>query len=206
MSSVPLSHSARPALLILVVLTAGCGVQPTTSTTGQVSAAPADKQQLIAYGESRQYWTRFGAADRQLIDGKILATAEPEVNSFKLTKEELASGRIIGRFHKAPGGELRRFGLLDADTLSYWTVSMEDGRYMGRFVSESFDTTYAITVDWHDVPIKGAPASEPNLPWGQSIAQWRFTIPPGGGTPFALVEGSGSAWMTCSAFGCCRTN
>lgn len=203
----PASVGRSLCVVVALGLVSACGVQPTSASGSQVSAAPADHKQLLTYGQGLQFWSRLGAADRQLIDQKVFVTIEPEVGSYKLTQQELASGRIVAQFRKAPGGEVRRFGLLDADTLSYWGVSQQDGRYYGRFTSESFDTSYAIEIDWHDSTSKAGPSGEPNLPWGQSIGQWRFDPITGGGTPYSLLEDTGgSGWATCTPWGCCRTH
>jgi hypothetical protein len=183
-----------------------CSNQPTATSGGRVAAAPADQQQLLAYAQNQQFWTRLGAADRAIIDDNVDVIIEPEANNFKLTRQELSAGRIVARFIKTSGGEVRRLGLLDKDTVSYWTVSQQGNDYVGRFVSASFDTSYAIAIDWHDSTSKGLVPSEPNLPWTMSIAQWRFDIPAGGGTPFALVADKGTGWATCTAWGCCRTH
>ncbi len=182
-----------------------CSNQP-TATSGGRAAAPADQQQLLAYAQNQQFWTRLGAADRAIIDDSVDVIIEPEASNFKLTRQELAAGRIVARFIKTGGGEVRRLGLLDKDTVSYWTVSQQGNDYVGRFVSASFDTSYAITIDWHDSTSKGLAPSEPNLPWTMSIAQWRFDPETGGGTPFPLVASKGTGWATCTAWGCCRTH
>jgi hypothetical protein len=187
-------------------LLSACSSQPTSTAGGQASAAPVDQRQLLTYAQSQKFWIRLGAADRALIDDKVNVIIEPEANSYKLTREELDAGRIVARFHKDAGGEVRRLGLTEKDTVSYWTVSQQNGEYIGRFVSESFDTSYAIQIDWHDSTAKALIASEPNLPWTQAIAQWRFNVPAAGGTPFPLLAESGTGWATCTAWGCCRTN
>jgi hypothetical protein len=204
MSSVWANRFA-PVIVALVLLNA-CGRQPTTTAGVQVAAAPADQRQLLTYAQNQHFWSRLGAADRGVIDGKVDVVIEPEANSYKLTRQELAAGRIVAKFHKLGDGEVRRLGLTEKDTLSYWTVSQQNGEYIGRFVSESFDTSYAIEIEWHDSTAKAITASEPNLAWTQSIAQWRFEVLPGGGTPFPLLETSGTGWATCTAWGCCRTH
>jgi hypothetical protein len=161
-----------------------CSSQPTATSGGQVAAcAGRISSNCSRYAQNQQFWSRLGAADRALIDDKVDVIIEPEANSYKLTRQELAAGRIVARFHKSGGGEVRRLGLTEKDTVSYWTVSQQNGVYIGRFVSESFDTSYAIDIDWHDSTAKAITASEPNLAWTQSIAQWRFDVLPGGGTP-----------------------
>ena len=193
-------------VVVAIGLMSACSNQPTATSGGQVAPAPADQRQLLTYAQSQQFWSRLGAADRALIDDKVDVIIEPEANSYKLTRQELAAGRIVARFLKSGGGEVRRLGLTEKDTVSFWTVSQQNGVYIGRFVSESFDTSYAIDIDWHDSTAKAATAMEPNLAWTQSIAQWRFDVLPGGGTPFALLADKGTGWATCTAWGCCRTH
>lgn len=197
----------RIALVVaLLGLMGACSVQPSATSRGQVAAAPADQKQLLSYAQNQQFWSRLGAADRAVIDGKVDVVIEPESNAYKLTRQELAAGRIVAKFHKLGGGEVRRLGLTEKDTVSYWTVSQQNGEYIGRFVSESFDTNYAIEIEWHDSTAKAPMASEPNLAWTQSIAQWRFDVLPGGGTPYPLLADQGTGWATCTAWGCCRTH
>lgn len=198
------TNRVTPVVAVLGLLSA-CS-QPTATSRGQVAAAPADQRQLLSYAQNQQFWSRLGAADRALIDDSVDIIIEPEANSYKLTRQELAAGRIVAKFHKSGAGEVRRLGLTEKDTVSYWTVSQQNGVYVGRFVSESFDTSYAIEIDWHDSTAKAITASEPNLAWTQSIAQWRFDVLPGGGTPFPLLADKGTGWATCTAWGCCRTH
>ena len=202
----PVRANRVARVVVAIGLMSACTCQPSATPGGRLAAAPADQQQLLTYAQNQQFWGRLGAADRALIDEKVNIIIEPEANGYKLTRQELAAGRIVARFHKSPGGEVRRLGLTEKDTVSYWTVSQQNGAYIGRFVSESFDTSYAIEIEWHDSTAKALTASEPNLPWTQSIAQWRFDVPAGGGTPFPLLAESGTGWATCTAWGCCRTH
>src|SRR4029078_3419476 len=131
-----------------IVVMSACTNQPTATSGGQVAPAPADQRQLLTYAQSQQFWSRLGAADRAVIDDKVYAIIEPEASSYKLTRQELAAGRIVARFLKSGGGEVRRLGLTEKDTVSYWTVSQQNGVYGGRFVSESFETRHSSERDW----------------------------------------------------------
>src|SRR5262245_44497678 len=114
-------------------LVSACNVQPTPTSRGQVAAAPADQKQLLSYAQNQQFLSRLGAADRAVIDDKVDVVIEPEANSYKLTRQELAAGRIVAKFHKLGPGEVRRLGLTDKDTVSYWTVWQQSGAEMRRF-------------------------------------------------------------------------
>src|SRR4029450_45883 len=93
-------------VLAALGLMSACSVQPTATSGGRVAAAPADQQQLLSYAQNQQFWSRLGAADRALIDGKVDVIIEPEANSYKLTRQELAAGRIVAKFPKSAGGEV----------------------------------------------------------------------------------------------------
>jgi hypothetical protein len=165
-----------------------------------------------------EYRSRLGAADLQYIDDGVLTAIEPQVGASKISEQELKDGRIVARFHKETGGSLPRYGLTSKDTVSYWLVYERDGQFYGRFFSDFADTTYRISVDWHDGRPGGHDGEDEklreNLGWQQAIAQWRIAAPyiqggpvrKGGVNAVPVLAQAGSAWVTCSQFGCCKTD
>ncbi len=208
------------AVLLAGLLGAGgCGYPPPTPPLpDRARAATADRQTLLRYGGALEFRSRLGAADVQYLDDGVLAGIEPQVGAYKISEEALAEGRIVARFRKGSGGSLPRFALLTQDTVSYWLVYRKDGEYYGRFISESSDTTYRISVDWHDGRPGGHLGEDEqlshNLSWKQSIAQWRLAAPyiqsgparKGGQNSVPVVAGSHTGWVTCTLFGCCKTD
>jgi hypothetical protein len=209
-------------MLLLVTLAGGGGCSgyppPTPALPGRTPADQADRKLLLRYGQELEYRTRLGAADLQYVDDGVLVAIEPQVGAAKISEAELEDGRIVARFHKGSGGSLPRFALTTEDTVSYWLVYRKNGQYYGRFFSAGSDTTYRITVDWHDGRPGGHEGEDEmlrhNLGWKQAIAQWRIGAPyiqggparKGGVNAVPVVAKLGAAWVTCSAFGCCKTD
>lgn len=184
-------------------------------------SGPLTKEQVQKLGDSRTYRTRLGASARQLLAADpgstsrkvIVVQINPDTGSYALTPEQIASGAIIGHFQKLSGGSIRRFGLGAKDTASYWYVFQDkSGDFMGRFVSESMDTTYKIQFELHSKPESGMGQL---LEWKQAIAQFEYLgpldapsserKPRGDGAPAAVAEegGGGAVWISCSKLGCC---
>jgi hypothetical protein len=178
------------------------------------------KGDVIAQGLKEKYRTRLGAAARQILaadkgstsEGVLVVQIEPDTGSYSLTREQLDAGTIVGRFKKYSAGSLRRFGLGAKDNESYWYVFRSGADYLGRFVSESMDTTYIIQVEEH---MKAEAGLEEIIPWKQAIAQFEYLGPLGGDlrkghgdaepAALAIMEGGGSSvWISCMALGCCK--
>jgi hypothetical protein len=176
-------------------------------------------QRVLEFARKLPYRTRLGAAAQQILTADnqapdangVVVRLEPELNSFLLTQKQLDDGSIVGRFRKLSGGAIRRFALGSEDRESFWIVYRQGERYVGRFISASMDTSYTIVFDHHLEPEEGL---NQNLPWAQAIAQFEYlTTGPGpdqkrrgdGALPL-LVEGGGTAWVSCTANGCCRVN
>lgn len=182
---------------------------------------PLTKAQVLKLGDSRTYRTRLGASARQILapdagsTGRavIVIQVNPDTASYALAPDQIAAGAVIGRFQKLSNGSLRRFGLGSKDTSSYWYVYQDKkGDFMGRFVSESMDTTYRIDYEVHTKPEDGMSEL---VDWKQAISQFEYLGPlnaPGNerkpkGDAFPLLpaeEGGGaSVWITCGKQGCC---
>ena len=216
-----LTAASRPVgglpgfVLTATLALSACAYPPATAPIpGGSPPATTDRGTLFGYGQALEFRTRLGAADVQYVDESILAAIEPQVGSYKISRADLAEGRIVARFRKAASGSLRRFALLAGDTVSYWLVYQQGDDYYGRFISASFDTTYQIAVDWHTDDASEMLAH--NLEWEQAIAQWRVAAPWITGGP-ARRGGVNSAvvpvvargtvgWVTCTAYGCCKTD
>lgn len=175
-----------------------------------------EKSKVLSYAKTAvPYRTRLGAAARQILTGDeehdVIIKLDPELNSYRLTQKELDEGAVVGRFHKESPGALRRFALAESDSESYWVVYRKGDDYMGRFVSNSMDTTYQIHVEVHKEAEGGL---KDNLPWAQAIAQFEYlgttnvrSKGKGDGVElFSLEGGGGTGWVSCMALGCCRTN
>lgn len=191
---------------------------------GPKPGGPPTKDEVIKLGDSRDYRTRLGASARQILapdqgsTGRalIVIQIDPDTASYALTPDQIAAGAVIGRFSKMSAGAIRRFGLGVKDTASYWYVFKDTkGQFMGRFVSESMDTTYRIDFEIHDKP---EPGMEKQVEWKQAIAQFEYRgpleapsserKPRGDGPSLAFLEegAGGSVWVTCSKLGCCTVN
>lgn len=203
----------------IALLAAGCH-GPYGSPSPRLPGLPrAEVPGVLKYGASLPYRTRLGASARQILAAdtpavgprEVIVKLEPELNSWRLTEGQLAEGSVIARFHKESDGALRRFGLAESDTESFWIVYRKGDAYMGRFVSASMDTTYAIRFETHDSAEKGM---KENLPWAQAIAQFEYlgttvernSKQRGDGFPtFSIEGGGGTAWVSCTILGCCRS-
>lgn len=208
------------ACLVGLTLSLGCGrSQP--GSPGPTHGGPLSKQQIQKLGDSRTFRTRLGASARQILSPDrgstsrevIVIQVNPDTASYALTPEQISAGAVIGHFQKLSGGSLRRFGLGEKDTSSYWYVYQDkSGQYMGRFVSESMDTTYRIDYEVHEKPEDGMSQI---IEWKQAISQFEYLGPlnspsndrKGKGDAFPMLpleEGAGgSVWITCGKQGCC---
>ncbi len=183
--------------------------------------SPLTKDDLRKLGDSRPFRTRLGAAARQILApdpgstkrAVIVIEINPDTASYALTPQQIAAGAVIGRFQKLSSGSLRRFGLGPKDTASYWYVYQDKtGAFMGRFVSESMDTTYRINYEEHWKAERGLSAV---VEWKQAISQFEYLgpldaptserKPKGDAVPLLPAEegGGGSVWITCGKQGCC---
>jgi hypothetical protein len=207
---------SRVPLLFSLLTLSGCGYTVPLPPSPGGDPGRQDKNRIIEYASRLPYRSRLGAASRQLLpEEQVVVQIEPQLASYRLSRGELDQGRVVARFHKARGGSVRRFGLGEADTVSYWLVYRKGDAYYGRFISQSVDTTYRIEVTHHTEPDKGL---ERNLPWAQAIAQFQyreegFEEHEGqgkGGSGMTLMRAAASAggttgWVTCSPYDCCRT-
>jgi hypothetical protein len=212
----PWSRPSRAPLLFGLITLSACRYSTPVPPSPGGDPGRQDKNRIIDYAQKLPYRTRLGAAARQLLpEEKVIVQIEPQLASFKLSRGELDEGRVVARFHKARGGSVRRFGLGEADTVSYWLVYRKGDQYYGRFVSQSVDTTYRIEVTHHSEPDAGL---EHNLPWAQAIAQFQYREEGfeehegrdkrrGDMTPMRdlAVAGGTTGWVTCSPYDCCRT-
>ena len=144
----------RDVVVAGLVLAAACGQEPRRPAV--VSAGPpamGEKAALLAYAGSLSYWVQLGAADQRPIDDEgVVAKIEPEDEAYMYSEAQLDSGRVVARISKSAPVPVLRFGLGATDTVSYWMVFKKEGKYYGHFFSESgtADTTYQISIDWHD--------------------------------------------------------
>lgn len=212
----PWTRSSCVLLLPALLALSACVYAPPLPPSPGRDPGSQDRQRVIAYAEKLPYRTRLGAAARQLLpEEKVIVQIEPELASFRLGREQLDEGRVVARFHKARGGSVRRFGLGESDTVSYWLVYRKGDAYVGRFVSQSVDTTYRIEVSHHSEAESGLSR---NQPWVQAIAQFQYREEgfmehegrgKGGDDPNRLINlaaGGGTiGWVTCSPYDCCRT-
>ncbi len=208
----PSCVSLLPGLLAL----SACAYAPPLPPSPGRDPGAQNRQRVIEYAQNLPYRTRLGAAARQLLpEEQVVVQIEPELASYRLGRQELDEGRVVARFHKSRGGSVRRFGLGEADTVSYWLVYRKGDAYFGRFVSQSVDTTYRIEVSHHREAERGLSR---NQPWVQAIAQFQYREDgyeeheghakgASEGPQLLNIAAAGRTigWVTCSPYDCCRT-
>jgi hypothetical protein len=139
----------------------------------------------------------LGAADELLVDFERSRVGteraqkvriEPERESYRLSRPELAQGRIIARLWSEV--EVPKLGL--GPRWTWWWVDSSGGRWRSVFIAESEKPAYRIALQ------NRFELMEPHYSWRQAIARfWVVKVASPQGDP-VWVE----SWGTCG--GCCR--
>ncbi len=168
---------------LAVVAVGACKYPPPTAPIpGGEPPASAPKEVLLRYGSSLEFRLREVVSDHDVVldpqypraaaeSLAVLVAVEPQIGVHQLTEEQLRQGRIVARFRKGPRGSLPSYGLAEGDTLSYW-VMYYDGRWKGRFISQSMDTKRNAEYDPHkEYDYRKEGLSKP-IVYKQAAAKW----------------------------------
>jgi hypothetical protein len=172
-----------------------------------VEQLPQARDQIIEIARKQAYDLNPGASDRIEIEDGIEITIEPQDGAYRLSRKELAGGRVIGRFINHSDKVIRRYSLAPRGT-TYWVVYEQKGEWLAAFISDGRSRE----LDRFGMKTVLHP---PTRPWLQSIAQWQLpdVIHPNtpGGAPremrnLVLAGKTVLPWGSCGPEICCATD
>ena len=166
---------------------------------------PQAREQIIEIGRKQAYDANPGASDRIAVEEGIEITIEPQDGAYRMTRKDLAAGRVIARFINHTDKVIRKYSL-PAKGVSYWVVYEQKGEWLGAFIADGRNRD----LDRFGMKTMLHP---PTRSWLQSIGQWQLpdVIHPNtpGGAPMEMRVLAGKTvkpWTTCTADLCCATD
>ncbi|MGH7672079.1 MAG: hypothetical protein ACREMC_04210 [Gemmatimonadales bacterium] len=175
-----------------------CGVRLERATPApgfRVTAKPgAGDTAVLRYVQSLDFNTRPGAGDDQLLHVGTCpgptcghgprARIQPEKGAHRLTRAELAAGRVIARLVNEDRMDYPKFGLRAHSTVHWWVDSTGAG-----WRSVFFSTAPGAAPLVSDVVVETYHAYR----WYEAIARWLWD------------PADELAWGTCEISGCCSS-
>ncbi len=194
--------AGRVAAVFLVALTvSSCagGPAPPPPVPVPPRNLPGGREELLSQARREPFNANPGASARGQLESGAEVTIEPDEGAYRLTPEQLAVGRVVGKFINHSDQDIKELGL-PARGESYWVVYRDGAEWYSAFIADAKDQR----LDRTRIPTM---YHVPNQPWQQSIAQWQLPgvigdKAPGGGIP--LMTTSSVPWVTCTMLGCCK--